>query len=402
MKPSNNPDIALAQEWIAHLDAYLDKHSLKGFDPFDVKAHPRIRAAQTNYFLRKTTSLFTDMFPYASRKLLNIEPTENAKAYALCALGDMRLEKLTGDTRLRDRAQSRLTWLLDHTIPNLEHPCWGYPFGFSGTGIDVPANTPITVVTAIVGFAFLEAHVQYGGQKYLDTALGAAHIIMNDMPRLDESGDAFCFAYATCDQRRVHNANLLGAELLIRAGDATQDTAMLEAGKKALQYTLSRQQENGAWAYGEYTEGEPYEPALMQLVDHHHTGFVLRSLHGIYIATKDEEVKHALQKGFNFYKTLFTDIGQPLTAQGAWPVDIHACTEGILCPAVISETVFGSKKYALLTLRWTHFFMRDPKTDLPYYRKYPWFTSKLMPTRWGLAWLYYALAEYLSQFYEEE
>ncbi|MCC6143482.1 MAG: hypothetical protein IT368_06720, partial [Candidatus Hydrogenedentes bacterium] len=222
--------------------------------------------------------------------------------------------------------------------------------------------------------------------------------LLNDLPRLEGSQPGYCFAYTPSDQRRVHNASLLTAEHLMRVWAVTQEDALREAAQPAIEFSLAAQREDGAWPYGDYMQGDPYEPALMSLVDHHHTGFVLRSIYGIHQAAPDDRLEAALRKGWNFYrKKLFTEIGQPLTEHGRWPVDIHACAEGILCPAVLSAWRKNTIIIGTRTLRWSHFFMRSREDQTPYYRKYPRFTSKLLCTRWGLAWMYRAMAEYYYQ-----
>jgi hypothetical protein len=44
--------------------------------------------------------------------------------------------------------------------------------------------------------------------------------------------------------------------------------------------------------------------------------------------------------------------------------------------------------------------MRNLKTGELYYRRYPFFVSKITFPRWGVAWMFRAIAEYLSRFYE--
>jgi hypothetical protein len=420
MKPSNHPDIGLAQEWVLDLDSWIRAHGLKGYDPFDVKAHPAIRAQQTHPLRRKATTLLCDVFPYWIRERLNIPQTENAKAFALVAMGSLRLHEIekegqsplfdsapqlsqgvaskSGDCPYLGQALDCLEWVRAHSSEGYSGLCWGYPFDVFGTGVDTPAGTPISVVSAIAGEAFVHAYRVTGEESYLRDARSICDFLLQDLPRLKGSLPGYCFAYTPSDQRRVHNASLLTAEHLMRVWAVTQEEALREAALPAIEFSLAAQREDGAWPYGDYAEGDPYEPALMSLVDHHHTGFVLRSIYGIHTAAPDPRLEDALRKGWNFYrKKLFTEIGQPLTEHGRWPVDIHACAEGILCPAVLSAWRKNTIVIGTRTLRWSHFYMRSRVDQTPYYRKYPRFTSKLLCTRWGLAWMYRAMAEYYYQ-----
>lgn len=403
MRWSNSPDIALAQEWVRVLDAHIRAHGHLGYDPFDIKQHPWIRAAQTRPLLRKATSGLCDLFPTLSRKLLNIQPTENPKAFALAALGALRLHKLWGEQTHLDYALQQLDWLTANATSGFAGPCWGYPFDIKAVGLETPKGTPVLVVSAIAGFAFLAAHDATGDAKLLDTARGIAEFVLRDLPPISEDDGTHCLPYTPGDKRRVHNANLLGAELLVRVAARTGERVLVELAIPAIQFTLRRQHDDGSWYYGEFREGEPFERGILEFVDHHHTGFVLRSLHGIAEALpeSDTELKEAcivaLKKGFQFHKDrLHTGAYfQPINLHSKWPVDIHMCAESILCPAVVKDRVMIARGMAPLSLKWVHWFLRDHKTSLPLYRKYPLFTSRITFPRWSTAWMYYALAEYL-------
>ena len=395
MPPSNTADIAIAQEWLEEMDAYVQAHGLRGHDPFDVKQHPWLKAAQPNPFLRKSTSVLTDLFPHAARRMLHIEPTENPKAYALVALGLLRLYQITGDPAQLQRGQVCLQRLEELAVKDTGHLSWGYPFDVTGAGIAIPAGTPIAVVCAIAGRAFTEYAAATQEERYAEAAHATARFMLERLPRLQARDGTWCFAYAPTDLRRVHNAHLLVAGHLARTGALVNAPELVELAEAALPFTLNRQQENGAWAYGDWQEGDTVERGLMDLIDHHHTGFNLRALHGLEQIRPHKDVKEALQKGFAYYRTLFDPSGAPRTAHARYPVDIHACSEAILCGSILADTFLAAKPIAINTLRWAHFNMRSHSDGAPLYRKYPWFTSRITYPRWGLAWMYWALAEYL-------
>lgn len=399
MQPSNNPDIALTQEWIAALETWINTYGLTGYDPFDVKQHRLLRAAQPHAAPRKVSTALCDFFPNIVRRWLRVTPTENPKAHALTALGALRLFQLTTEQAYLEKALSHLDWLRGHARKGYAGLCWGYPFDVYAKAVDTPRGTPVLVVSAIAGEAFLQAYALTKQERHLEAARSIAAFILRDIPRIEQPDGAFCFGYTPQDRRRVHNANLLAVEHLFRVWSVTGEKEASEAAETALRFTLARQREDGAWHYGEYSEGEPFDAGNLRMIDNHHTGFVLRSLHGIQQVRPEDNVQEALKKGFRYYRTLFTPAGMPRTSRGRYPVDIHACAEGILCPSMLSESVAGGKELATRVLRWTHFRLRDRATSLPYYRKYPGFTSRIVFPRWGVAWLYRGLAEYLFRFY---
>lgn len=404
MRWANNPDAALAQEWIAALDAHIRTQGLLGWDPFDIKQHPWVRAAQTRPLLRKASSGLCDLFPTFTRRLLHIAPTENPKAFALVALGALRLYETFGEESWRTLAIAQLDWLEQHISPGYAGPCWGYPFDIKAVGLETPKGTPVLVVSAIAGFAFLQAHAVLGEPRYLAIARGIADFVLKDLAPIPNEEDTYCIPYTPTDKRRVHNANLLGAELLVRVAAQTGERELIDHALPAIRFTLRHQHEDGKWNYGEHRAGEPYEREILEFVDHFHTGFVLRSLHGIAaalpgeVAALREECVTALKKGFAFYKEhLHTGAYfQPKNLHIRW-VDIHMCAESVLCPSVVKDLVLPARGMATQCIKWAWWDLRDHQTGLPWYRKYPWFTSRITYPRWGVAWMYYALAEYLYQ-----
>jgi hypothetical protein len=396
--PSNDPDIALAQEWLGELEAWLAAHDTVGYDPFDIKAHPRIRALQARPLLRKMATVLCDAIPVASRRWLGIAPTENPKTHALLAIGRLRLHQLTGDTATLAGALGHLDWLRDHACAEFSGPCWGYPFAVHGVGVDIPAHSPIAVVSAIAGEAFLLAHRITGALEHREAAQSIARHFMEDLPHLAETESAFCFAYGLQDCRAVHNANLLVAQHLLEVAVLTDDEAMARTALRAVQFTLNAQRPDGAFPYGEVLPGSNHEAGLMSLVDHHHTGFVLRSLAAINVHAQNTVIKESLKRGYAFYKTLLDASGLPHGEQVVYPVDIHACAEAILCHATLEKDFMGARQLSTLAMRWTWALMRDTHDGAPHYRMYKGFTSKIAYPRWGVAWMYRALAEYLWRF----
>ncbi len=396
---ANDPAIALAQEWIGQLDAWFEQHGTVGPDPFDIKAHPLMRRMQRHKWPRRCATLACDLFPHASRRLLHIAPTDNPKTHALLALGGLRIFQTTQNEYWLDKARTNLDWLLRHPSPGFAGLCWGYPFAVSGQGLDTPPGTPAAVISAIAGEAFSLAHEVTGDTRHLEPIQSIARFMLADLPRLDGPEGTRCFGYTPGDRRRVHNANLLVAEHLIRAAVRTGMNECLEPALPALAFTLRAQREDGAWPYGYHDGADPYEAGLLDLVDHHHTGFVLRSLHAVEQMVPGSVPVETLERGFGFYRTrLVKPNGMPVNEYARFPVDIHACAEAVLCPSALSERFGKCGPTALAAMRWTHEFLRDRRTGAPWHRRYPMHVSRISFPRWGAAWMFRALAEYLYRF----
>lgn len=396
LPPTNQPDVAIAQDWLGELDAWVRANGLHGYDPFDIKEHPFIRAAQPHALPRKATTALCDLFPNLLRKTLRIKKTENPKAHALLARARLRLFEMTHDEAYLDEARQHLRWLTEHSSDSHAGLCWGYPFRVYAKGVDTPAGTPVLVVCAIAGQAFLHAYALTSDQQYLDAVWSIARFVVEDIPRSPAAEGTFCFGYTPQDRRRVHNANLLGAELLACVANVTGESALSNTADQALRFTLARQRDDGSWTYGEYDPAEPFDEANLRMIDHHHTGFVLRSLFAIHEAHPTPEADKALWRGFDFYrKHLVSAWGAPQSVHAGYPVDIHACSEAILCPSVLAAQRSTTLQLATCALRWAHWYLRDPRTGATYYRRYRRYTSKLVCPRWGIAWMYLAVIEYI-------
>lgn len=385
-----------ARAWAVQLDQYATARDYRGYDPFDVKEHPWIRMVQRHPPLRKLTSGLCDLFPNTARKLLRVQAGQNAKTFALIAMARLRLYQALGDPAWLEGARECLDWLCAHAAPGYVGLCWGYPFDVHATGLDTPAGTPIGVVSAIAGEAFELAHSLTGDPRYADALESIGEHFLRDLPQMTQSDASVCFGYAPTDHRRVHNANLHIAVHLLRVYRLTDRALWREMAAPALRFTLMRQRPDGSWPYGEHDPREPFEAGLLALVDHYHTGFVLRSLHSAAAIAPSAEIDGALERGYHYYRTRLCDAtGMPLNGYGRFPVDIHACAEAILCPSALSDRFPDGMELADRAVGWAHSHMRDRRYGAVYYRRYPGFASRLVCMRWGVAWMLRALAEYL-------
>ena len=112
-----------AMAWALQLDTWIQENGLRGFDPFDVKQHPWLRAAQPYRLPRRATTALCDLFPNAMRRLLGTAPRENAKSFALVAYTRLRLYALTQEKKHLDDALACLEWLLAHAATGWNGLC---------------------------------------------------------------------------------------------------------------------------------------------------------------------------------------------------------------------------------------------------------------------------------------
>jgi len=141
--------------------------------------------------------------------------------------------------------------------------------------------------------------------RYLDMAHSAGQYILNELYWKDADGTA-SFSYPLQGMRsKVHNANFLGAALLCRLSRHTGYKQALEPAMKVIRYSAARQQENGAWDYGEAT--------TQDWADNFHTGYNLCALRAISRDAGTSEFDPQIRKGFEF-----RDVGFRYPGSDVW------------------------------------------------------------------------------------
>ncbi|BCR06695.1 hypothetical protein DESUT3_37640 [Desulfuromonas versatilis] len=263
--------------------------------------------------------------------------------------------------------------------------CWGYNFDWQSRAFYVPQYTPTIVNSGFIGHALLDAFQFTGDQKALDLAVPIKDFLLKDLHRTKD-GDTFCFSYTPIDNTAVHNANLLGASLLIRLYKITGEQRLRDVALSSLAYSMKHQHDDGSWYYA--------ETAMQSWIDSFHTGFNLQAIRWFLQLGEATEFQAAFERGVDFYAGhFFLEDGTPKYYHNkVYPIDIHSPAQAI---------VFFSGEgdaYQELTdriLNWTLKEMYDPHKGLFYFRKGRYMTNKIPYMRWGQAWAFHALTEYL-------
>lgn len=374
---------------LERLERWIDLNGWAGFDPYDVRdtrVFEFLEGYKWSRYLANSIRLFA---PMLARQVLRVRPKVNAKAIGLLALGYLARFEASERPEYQQKAIACLEWMENHISPGCAGACWGYPFNWR-TRIEIPAGTPSAVVSAIGGWAFLEAYRLLKDQRYLEIARTVGDFFLQDLNLDKLDNDRACFSYTPLDHFHVHNANLFVAAHLYELSALIGETRYLAAAEAAVLYSLGEQNRDGSWYYW----GPPDQ--LRYTVDHYHTGFVLRCLDRICLVSPRREWEEALRKGFQFYtKYLLEPDGLPRqTPEKIYPVDIHSCAEAILCLSQLSRRYPEATASRLSdTLNWTLREMQGADGHF-YYRKYPRRTIRIAFMRWGQAWMFWALSVY--------
>jgi len=363
-----NRSLAAISESLDRLEAWLDRNGLEGYDPYDALAAPLLRRIPFRAGRIAATQLLR-RFPRNLRPLFGVKPTLNAKGLALLLTGSLRRGRL-------DRARTILGLLPRLRSPGEPEWCFGYPFDWQSRAFLLPAGTPNVVVTAFAGHALLDARDAGLCPEGLERALSCCRFFLARLRR-----DRGAFSYSPLDATRIHNASMLAASLLARAGRIADDPDLILAARDAARDLLRHQRPDGSWRYA--------ETDYQSFVDNFHTGFVLLALRRVIDDASFEEGEEPLLRGARFYRERFFEgDGTPrYYADRTRPIDVHAVAQSILTLDRLDlDDALLAKVVAFAIGR-----MQDPEG---------WFYSRLgrlgphriAYLRWGQAWMYEALS----------
>lgn len=363
----------------------LEREDYKGFDPYDALNSPILSAlAIGRKWPRIAFIQALKKLPFNLRPLLGVRKGHNPKGIGLFLWGYAKLYKTDGNTshlRTIDHLLDLLEELKSHGYSG---NCWGYNFDWQSRAFFVPKYTPTIVNSAFIGHALLDTYLFTGNKRALELALPIKDFILNDLHRTEENG-TFCFSYTPLDKTIVHNANLLGASLLIRLYRFVKDETLKDAALASIAYSMNRQRTDGSWFYA--------DTSIQGWVDSFHTGFNLQCIRYFLDEGYAGEYREAYDKGARFYAdNFFLPDGTPKYYNDRiWPIDIHSPAQAIVFFSGMGDAY---KELTDRVLKWTIENMYDPKGFF-YFQKWPRFTNKIPYMRWGQAWAFHALTEYL-------
>jgi rhamnogalacturonyl hydrolase YesR len=371
---------------ITALTRFIENRNFAGYDPYDALNSPVIRALTlgSKYGRIAWTQLIRRL-PFNLRPLFSVPQGHNPKGLGLFLGGYVKLYKANPQPAILENIHYLLDLLAKLCSVGYSGSCWGYNFDWQSRTFFIPKHTPTIVNSSFIGHALLDTWQVTGDHRALDMAVSIKDFLLHDLYRKVE-GDTFCFSYTPIDHTAVHNANLLGASLLIRLFEVTGEEHLKEAALASLAYSMKYQHDDGAWYYA--------ENAIQRWIDSFHTGFNLEAIRRFLRLKKGLEYQSSYERGRNFYaENFFLADGTPKYYHNRkYPIDIHAPAQ-----AVVFFSGEGGK-YQDLTdsvLSWMVKNMWDASGYF-YFRKGRYLTNKIPYMRWGQAWAFHALTEYAS------
>ncbi len=392
--------------YLTDLLCWLENNGWAGWDPYDIWDNPfGLWVAKRENIVQRIASVLTsrtnELFPVSLRKVLRVRPQINAKAMGLFAAGFLQIEVSEDTPRLINGELGYVPcfrWLEKHKVVRFGGCGWGYPFDWRSRVL-IPRNTPTVVNSAIIGDAYWIKYKYHGDRESLSQCENICQFIMNGLNRSGHKEDgSFCFSYTPVDKFQVHNANLFGAEFLIRIGKETGHDDWVETGLAAANYSLSEIREDGTLNYWSNDQ------ATILQQDTYHSGFEVRALNSIACLTSIKKFRQAADKYFRTWlRDFFSNEGVPCLSRGQTDIiEVHSCAEALLCAVKMFESGFFSRelfsKHVKGVLIATEKLWVEEAQDKGYfaskaYKRFGFGAKVDIPyIRWGQAWMFNALA----------
>lgn len=376
-----------AHESLVRLEQWVERNSYRGYEPFDGLSSPLRPLTFGNLFLERLLMQVVRQSPINLRPLLGITRKESTKGRGYMAWGYLIRHQATGRPEYRTKAMDCLDWLDRNKAPKYRHHSWSNHFDFAGRGGGYSKNDPIIVWTSLIGQAFLGAYQALGDRRYLGIAESVCRWIL-DLPR-EKTSRGDCLSYLAHVQSSIHNSNMLGAAMLAGTYQHTQNNDYLAVARSAMEYSCSRQRDDGSWWYAE-------DPKY-HWIDNFHTGYNLDSLKRYEESTGDRSFADHLRRGFEFFKRSFIeDSGRPkYYHRRAHPIDSQCAAQAIDTLSTFADTDDEAAALALKVAHWCIDHMQDSDGHF-YYRIYPGgIKAKTPMLHWAQATMYKALANLL-------
>lgn len=376
------------------LNQYVEAEEFKGYDPYDT-LNSKIKILKFGKWIPAIAIQVQKRNPVNLRKLLRIKKDFNPKAMGLFLQAYSLMYRINPDPEIKKTMQFLYRWLVDNYSRGYKGYCWGYNFDWVTPKKKIKAFMPTIVVSSIVSKGIFEYYKITKDDQAISVLKSTCDFILEDLP-ITEKNEGICFSYSPVEKDCCFNASMLGAEILAKVYSLTKEHKLLEYSKKAVDFTLVYQYDDGHWDYSvDLKTGKERKQ-----IDFHQ-GYILESLHDFMIYTNSTEEKYlkALRTGAEFYRReqFFDDGRSKWRIPIKWPVDIHNQAQGIITFSRLKRLDENYLKFAQTIALWTISNMEDEKGFF-YYQQFKFFSNKIPYMRWSQAWMLLALINLLINF----
>lgn len=383
---------------IKEIEGHLEKNDFKGYDPYDFIGNDFFVffLKKNNVISRKLRgllSLIEEINPLLIRKLFFIKKRKNNKSLGLLAYAFLVKYEYTKDEHYLIKAEKLLNYLLDNPSLGYYGLCWGYPFHWYSR-LYLKKNTPSTVVTTIIALAFYKHIEVTKSNNYLEVINRIKQFYLEDLNLYKEDKKGYCFSYTPSDTFKVHNANLFTGLFFAHYYSIYDDSFSKTLCNEIVSFVINEQNLDGSF---NYWSGEKES-----IIDHFHTGYVLRHLNSIIELTSLNNYKTNLEKGIKYFlEKLYSKDGHPKFSNNMeYPIDCHSVAESILCLVKLQKFNSVSDRADLLlkSMELLCNVFYDKSGSFNYQIKSNNVLSSINYIRWSQSWAYLALIIYKYEY----
>lgn len=363
-------------ELLKILDDTVEKNGFEGYDPRLLWYLPAARlfhktpSSLTN-FLRKVEVAAYRGVPFLIKpylRLSNIPQVVSPYGLGLLITAYVNYYYIFKDEVYLDKAKA-VEKNLRSLLVKTKSGFWGVPTPLEDKDVfSLPAGGE-------VGLGYLALYKATNEKVFLDYAKKIANSFIHDhqIKKINE-GQICIDYYSNNDGMHVLNANALAAEVMFKVDEYSNEKNFTSYVSKIINYIrpyLYYEQLPYAGLEDKYSKKVKWS-----VYDVYHTGFVLRALHYIALATNDTELSNVLsEQYFKMRKNFISDF-KIVETPNRDVVDIHGVAEYIRTSAVFDDSSELTRKVILhnisIMFKNNSFYYRKAKTNIYLY----------MP-RWG-------------------
>lgn len=371
------------------LSDYLIHNDFKGYEYDDLLASPLVSTLTFNSLWLKIIAVQVSKRSFINvRSLLGVPKLPSTKAFGFIIKGYLYHYLATGEEKYLPQVKKSLQWLLDNSTKGFSGYCWGNDFDFASRAGYFKKGLPTIVWSSHIQESFDLAYKVFGDEKYKEVVMSVADFTEKDLEYISD-GSGICIAYAPGIKIPIHNSNLLAVVALLRGWKYSKNTVHYDTAKKALNWTLSKQNSDGSWYYGAIP--------MLYWIDNYHTGYNLDCFSAAQgIAGKDFVSDMTIESTFEYWKkNLFEENGRPkFYYNSLYPTDIQACAQAIESFSKYSARNHDAYLQAQKVALWTLNNMQKPNGSFRY-RIYKHWKNNLEAIHWGQATMLSSLGHLL-------
>jgi len=364
-----------------NLRNWFKSNGYKGIDPYflDEKG---FKLSSKIPIIKVTRQLLKPLHSHINKKLFSsFSPRIIPKALGLIISGNSSLYKVNPMQEYLDENDFLIKLLVDNRNRNFQNYAWGWPFEW-GKDVRYPFNYPLAIVTSEIGHAILNYYECKLDEKLLTFSDRIAKFLLFENGYAEKEG-AICFYYSSLCRRLVINVNTYVASFLLRLS-VYIDNDYGELAKRAIRFTLDKQNEDGSWYY---------DANIGKSIDNRHTGFTLCALKWSNHLLNQGNIDIAIKRGWDFYRNnMFEGVFPKWSPDTIFPVDVKDVAQAIITSVELGDISFAEK---LIDFALENFFNGKDEFYFKLFKNGN--VNKTVFFRWSQSWMFRALSLFLER-----